>query len=553
MMMKNKSKMRLFGFAVFITAMVFSLAACPNSLQGKGGGGVGGSTVGDGSGSLTVSVGSMSISRNIIDPKTLSHEITVKDSSGKVHCATIGPDKTTTTISSLALGWCTVEVKGWLNKNEVSKNKDPIRVNIIAGSNGPISIIMKVKDGSEYGGGGDDPTYTFPADLTTIAAKLKWLETNATDKGIYIIEATADEDIAPQTLSYGERIIGITLIGEKGKNITVSLLSNGSMFTVGSNVKLILENITLKGQTSNTSALVVVEGELVMNEGSLITGNNDNNGNGGGVYVREEATFTMSDGTISGNKAVSGGGVFVGTTGTFTMGGGTITENEATTAGSGGGGGVYTVGTFTMKDGTISGNNVVANGFGGGGVFVGAGAFTMSGGTIGGETANTAANGGGVYVYEGGEFIMNDSDSKISGNEATNGGGVFVGGEFTMNGSGQISGNTATTNGGGVYVSEYSTFTMNGGEIKSNKAQYVDTGNGGGVYVGNIGTFHISDGTIYGMNDGPDSNSVGELGAALFTDGGTAQHGTGTTWTDFNNNGIISQKIVVSGGVAINQ
>ena len=99
--------------------------------------------------------------------------------------------------------------------------------------------------------------------------------------------------------------------------------------------------------------------------------------------------------------------------------------------------------------------------------------FNMSGGEISG---NKATNGGGVYIncanskYVGTEFNM--SGGEISGNKATNGGGVYVHGDsvtkpkFNMSG-GEISGNEADT-GGGVYVGSYGTFTMSGGEITGN-------------------------------------------------------------------------------------
>ena len=68
--------------------------------------------------------------------------------------------------------------------------------------------------------------------------------------------------------------------------------------------------------------------------GGVITGgtgltDSDNNGYGGGVYVAENGTFTMTGGNIVGCTATGdnafGGGVFVSKNGTFTMTGGSIT------------------------------------------------------------------------------------------------------------------------------------------------------------------------------------------------------------------------------------
>lgn len=94
-------------------------------------------------------------------------------------------------------------------------------------------------------------------------------------------------------------------------------------------------------------------------------------------------------------------------------------------------------------------------------------------------TGGNATNGGGVFISLGGTFIMNGGN--IVGNTADNGGGVSNSGTFTMSG-GTITGNTAQ-NGGGIYASSItgseSVNTLVGGNITGNTA----TENGGGVYV----------------------------------------------------------------------
>jgi hypothetical protein len=114
----------------------------------------------------------------------------------------------------------------------------------------------------------------------------------------------------------------------------------------------------------------------------------------------EDSTFTMKDGTISGNTATSsgtdgsssarGGGVKLGTGSAFIMEGGAISGNIATNSRWSGGGGVSvnSGSTFTMEGGTISANTAPGgtDGSGGGGVLVNGGsAFTMEGGTIYGK------------------------------------------------------------------------------------------------------------------------------------------------------------------------
>jgi hypothetical protein len=227
-----------------------------------------------------------------------------------------------------------------------------------------------------------------------LAEKLAWLQRSADSHNTYILEVNANENIAPTTLEYKGAINITIVIRGVGGNRTIRLKSHGNMFTVNSNVTLILDNnITLQGHSQNTSAIVNVNGGTFrMNTGSTITGNiRINNGAssyGGGVRVNK-GTFEMNGGTISGNAAHYGGGV-----------------------------NVYG-GTFTMSSGNIIGNNAYGNG---GGVYVGGGTFTMRGGIISG---NTATNGGGVYRGSNGNFTM--AGGTITGNTAKEyGGGVYV-------------------------------------------------------------------------------------------------------------------------------
>ena len=132
-------------------------------------------------------------------------------------------------------------------------------------------------------------------------------------------------------------------------------------------------------------------------EGGEISGNTAGS-YGGGVCVftsgTGNATFTMTGGVISGNTApVSGGGVNVSAGGTFTMSGTAKISGNT-------GGGVYvsgsgnSYGTFTMSDGTISGNTS-SNGYGGGVLVSGGGTFfTKTGGMIYGYTGDANSNNG---------------------------------------------------------------------------------------------------------------------------------------------------------------
>jgi hypothetical protein len=273
----------------------------------------------------------------------------------------------------------------------------------------------------------------------------------------------------------------------------IKLSSNGSLITIPAGKKLILDgDVTLKGRkidpdgADNNASLVVVNGALEM-KGGVITGNADNNGDGGGVWVSgapgAPAVFTMTGGEISGNSdSMAGGGVQVIDHGSFTMSGGEISNNTA----------AY---------------------YGGAGVAVWGGEFTLNaGGTISHNIAGR--QGGGVLVTEYSKFTMN-------------------GGAISHN-------STSTTpsqwnphliySGGGVYAGKYAVFTMLGGTISGNHS----AGHGGGVSILDNAAFTMSGGTIYGSGEGGNSNTystytnlgngatMDSLSAALFCSGGSA-------------------------------
>jgi hypothetical protein len=203
---------------------------------------------------------------------------------------------------------------------------------------------------TELGGGGSEFTAGTPVsgqvtvyawwkmpDNLSLDTALTWLSINAETGGAYTITLINNyEIIAPKTLSYSGKTVGITLTGGTTER-TVSLSTTGTLFTVESGVTLTLDNnVTLQGRSDNTASLVRVNsgGRLVMNTGSKITGNisssSSSSSYGSGVYIA--GTFTMNGGTISGNTVSSsysayGGGVYFSGSGTFTMSGGTISDN----------------------------------------------------------------------------------------------------------------------------------------------------------------------------------------------------------------------------------
>jgi uncharacterized protein YjdB len=138
-----------------------------------------------------------------------------------------------------------------------------------------------------------------------LADALANISANAVTGQSYFIVLGADENITPKSLSYSNKTVGITLMGEGSR--TVQLSGNGSLFTLANGVTLVLDSgITLKGHSSNTASLARVNsgGTLTMKDNAVISGNTSSYG---GVYV-SNGTFTMEGGEISGNTASSYGG-----------------------------------------------------------------------------------------------------------------------------------------------------------------------------------------------------------------------------------------------------
>ena len=123
--------------------------------------------------------------------------------------------------------------------------------------------------------------------------------------------------------------------------------------------------------------------------GGTISGNTAaaSDGGGGGVYVGENCSFTMDGGTITGNTATAGngGGIYIHfNAGSVSISNATITGNKAPATGNtsyGHGGGIYSQRGVTVKNVTITGNNST---YEGGGIY-GKGAITLTDATVTGN------------------------------------------------------------------------------------------------------------------------------------------------------------------------
>lgn len=153
--------------------------------------------------------------------------------------------------------------------------------------------------------------------------------------------------------------------------------------------------------------------------GGTISGNTDTGGVFlvGTTNDNDPPRFTMHGGTISNNTAGAsdggGGGVYVGEKCSFTMDGGTITGNTTT---NGNGGGIYihfNAGSVSISNATITDNKATATGdvtYGHGGGIYSQRGVTVSNVTITGN--NSTFEGGGIY----GKGTINLTDATVTGN-----------------------------------------------------------------------------------------------------------------------------------------
>jgi hypothetical protein len=212
---------------------------------------------------------------------------------------------------------------------------------------------------------------------------------------------------------------------------------------------VVLDGVTVRNCASGMGGGVVNRGTLAV-LGSTISGNIAGDGGGG---ISSWGPLAIRRSVVSDNVGRRGGGLN-SYYATVTVSDTTISGNRATLDG----GGISNYGgTIVLVDSTISGNSAPE----GAGVITGfycewcggvPGSLDIRGSTISGNTA-TVGGGGGILVYQRGAVSM--TTSTISGNQAAGDGGglllknVYEETYLTVVNS-TISGNSAVGTGGGV-------------------------------------------------------------------------------------------------------
>ena len=250
----------------------------------------------------------------------------------------------------------------------------------------------------------------------------------------YITESTPTGTGTTETLIKHEVPLAGKILCKEGSAQVIKVETGGT-----------LELLSGVLQGTGVKHIVYVEDGTLNVSGGYIVGGGSDNQPGGGIYVdsgEKKGTVNIQGGVVAANRGNFGGGIYV-VGGELTISGGAVTGNEVFNGHDDDGGGIY-VNSGTL---TLSGNGYVTNN-----------SKRCECDTCKGDTNNT--HGG------GGIALANGSTMEMSG--------------------GYVTGNYSSLAGGGIYAGYFEgpggvTFTMSGGTIAANCAQY---GEGGGLRIG---------------------------------------------------------------------
>ncbi|HFC11559.1 MAG TPA: hypothetical protein ENJ56_01850, partial [Anaerolineae bacterium] len=199
----------------------------------------------------------------------------------------------------------------------------------------------------------------------------------------------------------------------------------------------------------------------------VITGGEDDANFGGGIEINVGYEVRIEDSEIAGNTSTFGGGIHIN-------GDAGLRAGDAK--------------LFISSNTVIKGNTATDSG---GGIYCFEADVVLTGDASLGDyfivpIGNTATNEGGGFYGDGG--CRFDAYADVKGNDAANGGGVYLTGSsslFMLFAESAILNNHATTgDGGGVYLSDGSSITQSIGQIRYNTAN----DDGGGIYATGNGT-----------------------------------------------------------------
>jgi hypothetical protein len=338
---------------------------------------------------------------------------------------------------------------------------------------------------------------------------------------------------------------GDTVVFAPGLHGTITLTSGELQVCPGVTVKGPGADRLAISANHASRVLEILPGDGVKVSGLTITDGlasvpvlGDTAGCGGGIYVDQGASLTLTDSAVTGNTASittdvgSGGGIY--NVGTLTLKRDRITDNTANAGpgvtGAGYGGGIYSEGTLTLADDTVANNiansgsgpasNPNAEGHGGGIYSIGpgvsltrvtvAGNIANSGTVVTGSGADTFGVGGGVDDFEG---ALTVKDCVFSGNVANTGSGIATG---SSGSSAEVFGYGGAIHAAGPATVTDSVFTNNAGNTGSGSAagSVSVEGWGGALYYNALADTLTIAGSVFRDNTGNAGPSTATAGAS---------------------------------------
>jgi hypothetical protein len=197
-----------------------------------------------------------------------------------------------------------------------------------------------------------------------------------------------------------------------------------------------------------TASGVVTFRDLTIRDGRLAIGKIGENG-GAGINNASSGTVNVTNCTLTYNSTVpfseqspfvAPGGAIFNASGTLTVTNSTLSHNSTTRA-LGRGGAIFNGGTATITNSVLSDNSTAG---GDGGAIYNFGSITVDSSTISDNSATFTFGGGGIHNAGG---TLSVTNSTLSGNSASEGGGIFNSGSANVTSS-TLSNNSASNEGG---------------------------------------------------------------------------------------------------------
>lgn len=307
------------------------------------------------------------------------------------------------------------------------------------------------------------------------------LDTALTGGGVVTFNCGA----APHTIVINEKAVIGTVTIDGGGLVTLDGNNANRHFFVGPGYALTLKNITLtKGNSTAGGGAIEATGSSVTLDNVRVSDNSAGD-HGGAIVAEIDSSVTIRNSTVESNRAPKGGAIWVTDSARLTVLDSLLRNNTSGVAVGNLGGGIYAAGVITVSRSALSGNQALD----GGGLFIATGGQArVSDSTI----ANNSGNYGGGIENSGALTVTNSTihSNTVSGS----GGGVWnLGGVISMTRS-TVSANSASEGGGiNSYGSHVDLYDVN---IIDNTASGDNSGGGGIWHAG--GTFFARNVTISG-------------------------------------------------------